>query len=128
MQNKQKSYICEVSTIIGKESFINAKKVLNFIQSLMNENKVIKSLKAFHMFLRYFDCCNQSLFSRKRLYARFYLQPTWDFLNISLFPKFLSLKLFGNSWGNMYAMFLLQEIKSRYLWQMILKYCLVLWC
>ena len=65
MQNKQKSYIYEVSTIIGKESFINAKKVLNFIQSLINENKVIKSLTAFHMFLRYFDCFNQSLFSRK---------------------------------------------------------------
>ena len=44
MQNKQKSYICEVSTIIGKESFINAKKVLNFIQSLINEN-LIKSYK-----------------------------------------------------------------------------------
>ena len=33
-----------------KESFINAKKVLNFIQSLTNEKKVIKSLTAFHRF------------------------------------------------------------------------------
>ena len=38
----------EVSIVFRKESFINAKKVLNFIQSLTNEKKVIKSLTAFH--------------------------------------------------------------------------------
>ena len=38
----------EVSIVFRKESFINAKKVLNFIQSLTNERKVIKSLTAFH--------------------------------------------------------------------------------
>ena len=38
----------EVSLVLRKESFINAKKVLNFIQSLTNEKKVIKSLTAFH--------------------------------------------------------------------------------
>ena len=32
----------EVSIVFTKESFINAKKVLNFIQSLINEKKVIK--------------------------------------------------------------------------------------
>ena len=37
----------EVSIVFRKESFINAKKVLNFIQSLTNEKKVIKSLTAF---------------------------------------------------------------------------------
>ena len=42
------SYICKVSIIFGKGSFLNAKKVLNFIQSLINENRVIKSLTAFH--------------------------------------------------------------------------------
>ena len=31
----------EVSLVFRKESFINAKKVLNFIQSLTNEKKVI---------------------------------------------------------------------------------------
>ena len=31
----------EVSIAFRKESFINAKKVLNFIQSLTNEKKVI---------------------------------------------------------------------------------------
>ena len=36
------------SIVFKKESFINAKKVLNFIQSLTNEKKVIKSLTAFH--------------------------------------------------------------------------------
>ena len=29
----------------------------------------------------------------------------WDFPNISLFPKILSLKSFGNLWGNSYTMF-----------------------
>ena len=41
---------CEVSIIFRKESFINAKKVLNFIQNLINEKKVIKSLTEFHKF------------------------------------------------------------------------------
>ena len=36
----------EVSSVFRKESFINAKKVLNFIQSLINERKVIKFLTA----------------------------------------------------------------------------------
>ena len=38
----------EVSIIFGKESFINAEKVLYFIQSLINEKKVTKSVTAFH--------------------------------------------------------------------------------
>ena len=38
----------EVSIVFRKESFINAKKVLNFIQSLTNKKKVLKSLTAFH--------------------------------------------------------------------------------
>ena len=38
----------EVSIVFRKESFINAKKVLNFIQSLTNEKKVMKPLMAFH--------------------------------------------------------------------------------
>ena len=38
----------EVSIIFGKESFINAKKALNFIQTPLNEKKVIRSLLAFH--------------------------------------------------------------------------------
>ena len=29
----------------------------------------------------------------------------WDFRKISLFPKILSLKSFGNSWGNWYTKF-----------------------
>ena len=33
----------EVSIIFEKESFINAEKVSNFIQSLTNEKKVMKS-------------------------------------------------------------------------------------
>ena len=38
----------EVGINFGKESFINRKKVLNFIESLINEKKVIKALTAFH--------------------------------------------------------------------------------
>ena len=38
----------EVSIVFRKEIFINAKKVLNLIQSLTNEKKVIKPLTAFH--------------------------------------------------------------------------------
>ena len=38
----------KVSIAFRKESFINAKKVLNFIQSLTNGKKVIESLTAFH--------------------------------------------------------------------------------
>ena len=39
----------EVSIVFRKESFINAKKLLNFIQSLTNEKKGMKSLTAFRM-------------------------------------------------------------------------------
>ena len=38
----------EVSIVFRKESYIHAKKVLNFIQSLRNEKTVTKSLTAFH--------------------------------------------------------------------------------
>ena len=38
----------KVSIIFEKESFLNAKKVLNFMQSLTNEKRVINSEKAFH--------------------------------------------------------------------------------
>ena len=38
----------KVSIIFEKISFINVKKVLNFIQNLTNEKKVLKSLMAFH--------------------------------------------------------------------------------
>ena len=41
----------DVSIAFRKESFINARKVLNFIQSLKNEKKVIKSLMTFHTLL-----------------------------------------------------------------------------
>ena len=34
-------YLSEVSIIFGKESFINAKKVLDFIESLKNDKKLI---------------------------------------------------------------------------------------
>ena len=34
----------------------------------------------------------------------------WDFPNISLFPKILSLKSFGNSWGNSYTKFAILDI------------------
>ena len=39
-----------------KESFMHVKKVLNFIQSLTNEKKVIKSLMAFQ-----FDMCSLTI-------------------------------------------------------------------
>ena len=38
----------KVIVVFRKESFINLKKVLTFIQSLINEKKVIKSLTPFH--------------------------------------------------------------------------------
>ena len=37
-----------------------------------------------------------------------------DFFEISLFPKILSIKLFGNSWGNLYIHFLVIIIWFRY--------------
>ena len=40
-----KSYICKVSIIFGKESFTNAKKVLNFIQSLIKWKESNKAPK-----------------------------------------------------------------------------------
>lgn len=41
----------EITIIFGKQSFINAKKIFNFIKRLVNEQKVIKSLKAFQKHL-----------------------------------------------------------------------------
>ena len=55
----------EVSIAFRKERFINAKKVLNFIQSLTNEQKVIKYLTAFN---RYF-----TIFSRHASISKFLL-------------------------------------------------------
>ena len=49
--NAQKSYnwaIIRSKYCFRKESFISAKKVLNFIQTLANEKKVINPLTAFH--------------------------------------------------------------------------------
>ena len=37
------------SIIFEKESFINAKKILNSVQKLTNGKKVIKSLPVFHI-------------------------------------------------------------------------------
>ena len=39
----------EVSIIFVKESFTSSKKVLNFIESLINEKEAIKFLTALHM-------------------------------------------------------------------------------
>ena len=51
----RKSLIIEtlykLSIVFRKESFINAKKRLNFLQSHTNEKKVIKSLTVFHTVL-----------------------------------------------------------------------------
>ena len=41
----------ELTIIFEKESFIDAKKVLNFIQNLVNEKKVRKSLTGLHIYL-----------------------------------------------------------------------------
>ena len=38
----------------------------------------------------------------------------WDAPNISLFPKILSLKSFGNSWGNLYTKFSILDITFRF--------------
>ena len=38
----------------------------------------------------------------------------WDFPNISLFPKTLSLKSFGNSWGNSCTKFAILDITFRF--------------
>ena len=40
----------------------------------------------------------------------------WDFANISLFPKFLNLKSYGNSWSTSYVRFLVQNIEFRFTW------------
>ena len=37
-----------------------------------------------------------------------------DFPNISLFPKILSLKSIGNSWGNLYSKFAMLDITIRF--------------
>ena len=38
----------------------------------------------------------------------------WDFPNISLFPKIVSLKSFGNPWGNSYTKFAILDITLRF--------------
>ena len=38
----------------------------------------------------------------------------WDLPNISLFPKILSLKLSGDSWGSWYAEFAMLDITFRF--------------
>ena len=54
-------------------------------------------------FLMFFHSLCQSFISGRGTghWALGYVSTqTWDFPNISLFPKILSLKSFGNSWGN----------------------------
>ena len=51
----------------------------------------------------------------------------WDFPNIFLFPKILSLKSFGNSWGSSYTKFAILDITFRFtcLIGSVLKHCKV---
>ena len=66
--------LCEVSIVFRKESFVNAKKVLNFKQSLTNKKKVIKSLTAFHINLVFL------IGLKTRFCPRFYLSKLMKIL------------------------------------------------
>ena len=56
----------------------------------------------------------KTLFLPERLGTGLCLMHFRDFPNISLFPRFLSLMSFGNSWGNSYIKFLILNIKFRF--------------
>ena len=51
----------------------------------------------------------------------------WSFSKISLFPEILRLRLLGNSWGNLYTRFVIQDQVLLYLWQIgpVLRHCKV---
>ena len=54
------------------------------------------------------------LFFEGGLSIRFCINVLRDFPDISSFPKILSFKSFGNSWGKSYTKFIILEIKSRF--------------
>ena len=56
MYNAWKSYICNIkqSNYFWKGKFLNAKKLLSFIQIDTNEKKIVKSLATFHTAVKIF--------------------------------------------------------------------------
>ena len=82
-------------------------------------NKVEKSSKTGQemfdiYFCIFFDCYCQSVISGGDWALGCDFIQIWDFPNISLFPKMLSLKLSGNSWGNSYTKFTILDIKFHF--------------
>ena len=66
-------------------------------------------------FARFFECYYQSLISEMETgHWALCLHQIWDFFNISLFPKILSLKSFRNLWGNSYTKFATLGITFRF--------------
>ena len=57
-----------------------------------------------------FDCCCRTLILGEDWALGYVCAQVWDFPNISLFPRILSLKLFGNS----YTKFALVDITFRF--------------
>ena len=61
-------------------------------------------------FFVFFDCyCQSLIFQGENVSTQI-----WDFPNVSLSPKILNLKLFGNSWENSYTKFAKLDITLRF--------------
>ena len=68
--------------------------------------------KVWYLFLHVFNCYCQSLISWRETCVQGYVSTWIEFFLV--LPKILSLKLFGNSWGNSCTKFAILDIKFRF--------------
>ena len=80
-----------------------------------NPVKLDRTTKVWYLLLRLFWLLLPKFNLWKGDWALGYVSiQIWDFPNISLFPKILILKWFGNSWGNSYTKFAILDITFRF--------------
>ena len=93
---------------ILNENFLFAIMCKIFWEKIKKSSKVRQDRKLWYMFLNTFWAQVSKIYlSREDGTPDCVLMQFWDFSNIFLFPKILSLKLFGNTWGNLYRSFVL---------------------
>ena len=94
-----------LSTILGKV----------FGTKLRNPVKLYRTRKVWYLLFRVFWLLLPKFNFWKGDWVLGYVSTQiWDFPNISLFPKILSVKSFGNSWDNSYTKFAILDITFRF--------------
>ena len=87
----------------------------NIWNKLEKSSKTGQDKKSWYLLLRVFGLLLPKFNFWKGDWALGYVSTQiWDFSNISLFPKILSLKSFDNLWGNSHTKFAILDITFRF--------------